>query len=204
MCGCVIVWFGILWLVWCGQCSHSTAYFTSASVANRLPARSFVMWPRKWNQCSRYQACSESGLKPVVCNAVSWVSGGRQSSAFQCCRWSYLSICYCDLYRAGNGGDCVCIIVCPDCVRLNMACKFESAPSAVLCTLVSVEVGRVAQSVSRLATGWTVRGSNPGGGEIFCICPDRPWGPPSLLYSEFRVFPGGGKQPRRDADPSPL
>ena len=33
-------------------------------------------------------------------------------------------------------------------------------------------VGRVAQSVKRLATGWTVRGSNPDGGEIFRTCPD--------------------------------
>jgi hypothetical protein len=35
-----------------------------------------------------------------------------------------------------------------------------------------------------------VRGSNPGGGEIFRTRPDRPWGPPSLLYNEYRVFPG--------------
>jgi len=41
------------------------------------------------------------------------------------------------------------------------------------------------------STGWTVRGSNPGGGEIFCTGPDRPWGPPSLLYNGYRVFPGG-------------
>jgi hypothetical protein len=34
-------------------------------------------------------------------------------------------------------------------------------------------------------------GSNPDGGEIFCTCPDRPWGPPSLLYNRYRVFPGG-------------
>jgi len=40
-------------------------------------------------------------------------------------------------------------------------------------------------------TGWTVRGSNPGGGEFFRTCPDRPWGPPSLLYSGYRVFSGG-------------
>ena len=33
-------------------------------------------------------------------------------------------------------------------------------------------VGRVAQSVWRLTTGWTVRGSNPGGDEIFR--PSRP------------------------------
>ena len=41
-----------------------------------------------------------------------------------------------------------------------------------------------------MATGWTVRGSNPGGGEIFRTCPDRPCGPPSLLYNGYRVFPG--------------
>jgi len=38
--------------------------------------------------------------------------------------------------------------------------------------------------------GWTVRGSNAGGGEIFRTRPDRPWGPPSLLYNGYRVFPG--------------
>jgi hypothetical protein len=31
----------------------------------------------------------------------------------------------------------------------------------------------------------------PVGGEIFRTCPDRPWGPPSLLYNGYRVFPGG-------------
>jgi hypothetical protein len=64
-------------------------------------------------------------------------------------------------------------------------------------------VGPVAQSVKRLATGWTIRGSNPGGGEIFRTCPDRPWGTPSLLYNGYRVFPGGRKRPGRDADPPP-
>jgi len=42
-------------------------------------------------------------------------------------------------------------------------------------------------SLSRLATGWTVRGSNFGGGEIFRICPDRPWDPPSLWYKGYWV-----------------
>ena len=41
------------------------------------------------------------------------------------------------------------------------------------------------------------------GGEIFRTCPDRPWGPPSLLYNGYRVFPGGKARPGRDADPSP-
>jgi hypothetical protein len=29
------------------------------------------------------------------------------------------------------------------------------------------------------------------GGEVFRIRPNRPWGPPSLLYNGYRVFPGG-------------
>jgi hypothetical protein len=60
----------------------------------------------------------------------------------------------------------------------------------------------LAQSVWRLATGWTVRGSNPGGGEIFRTCPDRPWGPPSLLYNGYRVFPGV-KRPGHGAEHPP-
>ena len=42
------------------------------------------------------------------------------------------------------------------------------------------------------------------GVEIFRTCPDRPWGPPSLLYNWYRVFPGGKERPGRDADPSHL
>ena len=42
------------------------------------------------------------------------------------------------------------------------------------------------------------------GGEIFRTCLDRPWGPPSLLYNGYRVFPGDKERPGRDADPSPL
>ena len=56
-----------------------------------------------------------------------------------------------------------------------------------------------------IATGYRLDG--PGiesqGGEIFHTCPDRPWGPPSLLYNGYRVFPGGKERPGRDADPSP-
>jgi hypothetical protein len=44
-----------------------------------------------------------------------------------------------------------------------------------------------------IATGYGLDG--PGiesrGGEIFRACPDWPWGPPSLLYNGYRVFPGG-------------
>ena len=44
----------------------------------------------------------------------------------------------------------------------------------------------------------------PVGGEIFRTCPYRPWGPPSLMYNGYRVFPGGKKWPGREADPHPL
>ena len=46
-------------------------------------------------------------------------------------------------------------------------------------------------------------GSNPGGDGIFRTCPDRPWGPPSLLYDGYRVFPGGKVRLGRAADHSP-
>ena len=56
-----------------------------------------------------------------------------------------------------------------------------------------------------IVTGYELDGggSNPGGGEIFRICPDQPWGPPSLLYNGYRVFLGGKERPGRDTDPSP-
>jgi hypothetical protein len=65
-------------------------------------------------------------------------------------------------------------------------------------------VDQIAQSVLRLATGWMVRGLNPGGGEISRTWPDRPLGPPSLLYNGYQVSPGGKKRPVREADPSPF
>ena len=55
----------------------------------------------------------------------------------------------------------------------------------------------------RIATELRAGNRIPVGGEIFRTCPDRPWGPPSLLYNGYRVFPGGKKRPGRDADPSP-
>jgi len=46
-------------------------------------------------------------------------------------------------------------------------------------------------------------GSNPGGGEIFRTRPDRPWGPPSLLYNRYRVSFLGVKRSRRGVDHQP-
>jgi hypothetical protein len=41
------------------------------------------------------------------------------------------------------------------------------------------------KSRKRLTMGWTVRGTNLGGGDIFRTRPDRPW------YNGYRVLPGG-------------
>jgi hypothetical protein len=41
-----------------------------------------------------------------------------------------------------------------------------------------------------ICTGWTVRGSNPGGSEIVRIRPNRPWGTPSLRNNGYRDIPG--------------
>jgi len=61
-------------------------------------------------------------------------------------------------------------------------------------------VGPVAQIVTHY--GLDGPGSNPGGARISAR-PDRPWGPPSLVYNGYRVFPGGKVRPGRAADHSP-
>ena len=40
-------------------------------------------------------------------------------------------------------------------------------------------------------------------GRDFFARPDRPWGPHSLLYNDYQVFPGGKVRPGRDADHLP-
>ena len=71
-----------------------------------------------------------------------------------------------------------------------------------LCHLFNVFVGRVAQLVKRLTTGWTVR-DRILVRTRFSTRPDQPWGPPSFLYNGYRVFPGGKVRPGRAADHSP-
>jgi hypothetical protein len=60
-------------------------------------------------------------------------------------------------------------------------------------------------SVVGIATGYGLDGPGieSGGDDIFRTRPDRPWGPPSLLYNGYRVFTGSKERPGRDADPSP-
>jgi hypothetical protein len=71
--------------------------------------------------------------------------------------------------------------------------KLEDHPSAaVRDCLFNIYIGGRDSSVG-IETGYglLVRGSNPGGDKIFRTRPDRPWGPPRLLYDGYRVFHGG-------------
>jgi len=56
------------------------------------------------------------------------------------------------------------------------------------------------QSVYRLTTGWTVRGSNTDGGEILHTLADWLWGPPGVLYNWYRLSFPGVKRPGRDVN----
>ena len=73
---------------------------------------------------------------------------------------------------------------------------FRSAVFALLgpvIYLVVQQLGMGQDSSVGIATRYGLDG--PGiesrwGREIFCTRPDRPWGPPSLLYNGYQVFPG--------------
>jgi len=59
-------------------------------------------------------------------------------------------------------------------------------------------------SLVSIATGYGLDGQeieSRWGLDFTHLSPERPWGPPSLLYNGYRVFPGGKERPGRDADP---
>ena len=55
----------------------------------------------------------------------------------------------------------------------------------------------IAQSVSRLAKGCMIQGSNPGRGEIFRTCPGQPWDPLCFQWNEYRLSFSRLKRPGR-------
>ena len=83
---------------------------------------------------------------------------------------------------------------------LNYCCESSILPiyrwrmnillSTVLILLGLPDVGRDSSVGIATRYGLDGPGSNLGRGEIFRNRPDRPWGPPSLLYRGCRVIPG--------------
>jgi len=59
-------------------------------------------------------------------------------------------------------------------------------------------------SVGTVAAVWTVRGLDPGRGEIFCSRPDRSWDPLTLLCDMYRVFSSGAKRSGRGVEHNPI
>jgi hypothetical protein len=73
----------------------------------------------------------------------------------------------------------------------------------VLCLQLQDILGLVAQSVKRLATGWTVRGSIPVGARFPAPVQYGPGAHPASCTVGTRSFRGGGRERTgRDADPS--
>ena len=83
--------------------------------------------------------------------------------------------------------------------------RYLSSHSTVKTNILTYNTvtGGLGSSVS-IATDYGLDG--PGidtrWGEIFRL-PDRPWGPPNLLYNGYRIFLRGKEWPGRNADPSP-
>jgi hypothetical protein len=113
-----------------------------------------------------------------------------------------------DLY----GYEVLFLVLCANKISSNVICPLLSHYSAHKCTVLHKNtifksllqriLSTVAQSVQRLTTGWMVQNRIPVGTR-FSAHPDRPWDPLSLLYKEYRVFPGGKVRPGRAADHSP-
>jgi hypothetical protein len=68
---------------------------------------------------------------------------------------------------------------------------FQSQESKSITPIFSTSLHVTWDRDSRLATSWTVRGSNPRDGEIFRTRPDQSRGPLSPLFNGYRVFRGG-------------
>ena len=64
-------------------------------------------------------------------------------------------------------------------------------------------MGRVAQSVQRLATGWTIRVPNPGGARFSAPVQTGPGAHPASCKIDTGSFTWGKERPERDADLSP-
>ena len=83
--------------------------------------------------------------------------------------------------------------------RMHFACEISKSTDTFRMYSYCFSTVSGPGSVVGIAIGYGLEGP---GIETFRTCPDRPWGPPSLLYNGYRVFPGGKERLGRDADSS--
>jgi len=123
-------------------------------------------------------------------------------SSFRCTLWCFPKLFYPTLYRS---------VFALNPVKHSKATYItwfiiNSTIFPTLCSYVfhmTLNAGRD-KSVGRVTR---YRLDGPGiesrWGELFPICPDRPWGPPSPRYNGQRVSFPGVKRPERDVDHTP-
>jgi hypothetical protein len=108
---------------------------------------------------------------------------GRLIAAFKFCN----NTISCHFYIKGTSAQPYC--TCTGGLILGSCIYSSCGPGSSVGIATELRAGRSGDRI-------------PVGGARFSARPDRPWGPPSLLYIGYRVFPGGKVEPERAADHS--
>jgi hypothetical protein len=107
------------------------------------------------------------------------------------------------IFPGGKGGWCVGLTIlppsCADCLK-NLGASTSWNPQGLSRPVMGLLY--LSPCILRLATSWTIRGSNPGWGDIFCTRPERPWATPASYTMGTGSFPGV-KRPGRGFDHTP-
>jgi hypothetical protein len=136
-----------------------------------------------------------------------WLAVVKAEMSFYCHKMPGNVLASCWLFKkysasCGRITECLLLTVSRKCTNSAIVLTFVNGALNLGFGYCSLGTGSSVGIATELRAGRSgVR--IPVGSEIFHTCPDRPWGPPSLLYKGYRVFPGGRKRPGRDADPSP-
>ena len=101
-----------------------------------------------------------------------------------------------DSKDSGSHYQCIIVIV------IIVIVVFITVPVVAIIIIIIIIIYGPGSSVGIVTTGWTVRDRIPVGTR-FSARPDRPWGPPNLLYNGYQVYSGGKVRPGRAADQSP-